>query len=184
MQSLSPGFLPWGQSGGVWVAGTSSGSAGRPGGERGPADMWHLSSQPEGHQYSGGHGAFSSHGRSLAVCWCSRASSEAPGLQEAPMAGRPLAPAAGLPARPPALVRPPASSGAAPSFPRPSLPLGLPLLMLNPPQGHLPPGAPRPDDDAPSSQYCLSLGPGASSEPPSRPAAMGPTPHLLLICQA
>lgn len=100
------------------------------------------------------------------------------------MAGRPLAPAAGLPARPPALARPPASSGAAPSFPRPSLSLGLLLPMLNPPRGHLPPGAPRPDDNAPSSRYCLSLGPGASSEPPSRPAAMGPTAHLLLICQA
>lgn len=82
---LSPMGAEWrGVGGWDW----SSGPAGGPGGERGPADTWHLSSQPDGHQHSGYHGAFSSHGRSLVVCGAQRASSEAPGLQEAPMAGQ------------------------------------------------------------------------------------------------
>lgn len=114
-----------------------------------------INSRLDGHQQGRCHGAFSSHRCSLLVCRRSRTSSEAPGLQEAPVAGWPPAPTADLPTHAPSTCAAPSlQRGGPPSFPRPSLPLGSPLPSAQPS-----PGAPRPDGDASSSRCCPPLGP-------------------------
>lgn len=121
-----------------------------------------ISSRLDGHQQGRCHGAFSSHRCSLLVFRCSRTFSEAPGLQEAPVAGRPPAPTADLPTQPPSTcVAPSLQRRGPPSFPRPSLPLGSPLPSAQPSPGDTcplgPPVAPCPDDAASSSRCCPCL---------------------------
>lgn len=174
-QSLS--FLPRMQSGGVWVAGT--GVRLRGGLEVSRAPRTHgISSRLDGHQQVMSR-AFS---LTVAACLFSVLThlQRAPGLQEAPVAGRPPAPTADLPTQPPSTCVALPSSGVAPFLPggpaflwASASPLCSALPRDTCPLG--PPVAPRPDDAASSSRCCPCLRRrGLGSELPSRSAALGP----------